>query len=373
MNKAHQNAPTIADVAVALGMHKSTVSKALSGKGTISAATQARVARVARELGYMPNPLAQRLAQGESRALVCIVNGNLDVGMGTAKILQVQKELAARGLEVPIYTLTGPTVSGPARGAGEAHAVQIRQLVRQRPRAIVCATSALPSAVFPELETYQRTGGILVCFDMAVPLTCDQVVFDREDNAYQAARWLLECGHRRLGIAMSKLPSGYPEAESMPQTYRFRGFRRALEEFGAPLCQEWLFENVPYEAGGEAMAQRFLGLSKRPTALCIVNDYVALAFMVSVMRAGLRVPEDISLVSHDNQDVTRFCPVPLTSVSQPVERIVQSVIELLIKRIDGYDGPPRTITVRGDLVLRESVTSPSECRQSPASSARRSS
>ncbi|MES2465215.1 MAG: LacI family DNA-binding transcriptional regulator, partial [Armatimonadota bacterium] len=74
---------TIRDLAGALGMPKSTVSTALSGKGTLSTATRQKVLTAAAELGYRPNALAQRLAQGQSHAVVCLVSGPLDIGLGT--------------------------------------------------------------------------------------------------------------------------------------------------------------------------------------------------------------------------------------------------------------------------------------------------
>src|SRR5207249_8901180 len=100
--------PTIHDVAGALGMHKSTVSLALSGKGNVSAATRQKVFAAARELGYEPNPLAQRLAHGHRNTTVCLFSAALDVGLATEKILLIQKALCARGLEVPIHTCFEP-------------------------------------------------------------------------------------------------------------------------------------------------------------------------------------------------------------------------------------------------------------------------
>src|SRR5688572_4984338 len=95
---------TIHDVAAALGMHKSTVSLALSGKGNVSKATRARVVAAANEMGYQPNPLAQRLARGYRNDLVCLFTGALDVGLATQKILSIQQQLNSRALEAPIYT-----------------------------------------------------------------------------------------------------------------------------------------------------------------------------------------------------------------------------------------------------------------------------
>ena len=335
-------------------MHKSTVSLALSGKGNLSAATRARVRTVARELGYEPNPLAQRLAHGHSDRLVGIFSGTLDIGLATEKILLIQKELNERSLEAPIYTF-----SAPAGDGGEAQAAQVKQLCRQRPRAIVCAAQMVNPVVIRELDAYQRAGGIIVSYDIPIPLECDQVIFDREDNAYQAARHLLEQGHRRIGVGMSNTAEWFSEDANVPQTFRLKGFRRALGEFGVSAREEWFFHNPTYEKGGAEMARHFLRLSERPTGLCIVNDYVALAFMVEVMRAGIRVPDEVSIVSHDDQPIAVYCPVPLTAVSQPVEAIARAVVTLLIERLEGSDAPPRTVTIKGELAQRQSVAAPS--------------
>lgn len=351
MSSSNGKPPTIHDVAGALGMHKSTVSLAFSGKGNLSAATRQKILRVGRELGYEPNPLAQRLAHGHSNPAVCLFSGTLDVGLATEKILLIQRELSARSLEAPIYTC------GEAAGAGGlSQATQIAQICRQRPRAILCAAQMLSPVVLGELEAYQKRGGIVVAYDIPVPLACDQVVFDREDNAYQAARHLLERGHRKIGLAMSQTAPWSPNDPNVPQSFRLKGFRRALQEWGAPFRPDWFFENATYEKGGAQMAQRFLALAERPSGLCIVNDYVALAFMVEVMRAGVRVPRDVSIVSHDDQPIASYCPVPLTAVSQPVEAITRAVVEMLVERLEGdAASAPRTRILKGELVRRDSV------------------
>ena len=353
MDQALQKSPTLQDLAESLGMHKSTVSLALSGKGNVSQATRTRVLTAARELGYQPNPLAQHLARGYRSDLVCLFTGALDVGLTTQKLLAIQGALSARELDVPLY------ISASRDDTHESSQVQqVRQLRRQRPRAIVCGAHSLEAAVFRELDGYQREGGTVVSYDLPVPLECDQVLFDREDNAYRAARYLLERGHRNLGFAISNVQGPVSGTFSDPVQARLQGFRRALSEYGLSMRDDWFFPNSTYERGGAEMAHLFLHLRERPTAVCIVNDYVALAFMVEVMRAGLRVPEDVSIVSHDNQPVANYCPVPLTSVEHPAERIVETVVRLLEERITGRipaDTPPRRVNLTGELVERSSV------------------
>lgn len=354
----NNRAPTIHDLAVAVGVHKSTVSLALSGKGTISAATRQKVLTTARTLGYRPNPLAQRLASSISSGLVCILSNPLDCGLGTQKLVTIEDELGARSLEVPLHTFAGPARHGPESNE-ESPSAKMRQICQMRPRAVVCAGPVIHPADLAELEAYQEYGGIVVSYDVPAPLNCDQIIFDREDNAYQAARHLLLQGHRSIGIAMSTPPAWSPEARSLPSTSRLKGFRRALDEFGAPQRDEWVFfHDGTYEDGGQELARRFLAMRERPTGLCIVNDYSAMAFMVEALRAGVRVPQEVSVIAHDNQRITELCPVPMTSVSHPAEAIARTVVRMLLERIDGFDGPPRTEIIRGELVTRRSVAAP---------------
>lgn len=342
---------TIQDVADEMGMHKSTISLALSGRGNIAEKTRQLVIAKAREMGYSPNPLAQRLAFGANNNVVYIFSGVLDVGLATEKILLLQRHLNRLKLEVPIYTSGDANVFD-----GAAQADELRQLCLQRPKAIICAAQLIDKAVLGELENYQKNGGIVLTYDIALPIQCDQVVFDREDNSYQAARYLLEQGHRDLGLSIS-LPPHWEHKYNVPQDLRLRGFKRALEEFKAPFRPEWIFENPTYEAGGAILAEKFLSLKKRPSALCIVNDYVALAFMTQIMRAGLRVPDDVSIIGHDNQPIADYCPVPLTCVSQPVEQTIEAIVKLLEARLEGITKTPQTITINGEIVPRQSVKS----------------
>jgi len=146
-----------------------------------------------------------------------------------------------------------------------------------------------------------------------------------------------------------------------PQEHRLKGFCRALSEYGVSFREEWLFQNAAYESGGAQMAARYLSLVDRPSGLTIVNDYVALAFMVEVMRAGVRIPSELSVVGHDDQLIASYCPVPLTSMTQPVQNIAQAVIHLLMERIEGTiddTTPPRTIDIVGKMIERNSVTVP---------------
>lgn len=345
---------TIQDIAAALGIHKATVSKALAGKGQISPTLREKVLSFARDQGYEPNDAAQRLASRDKSQTICLCSGSLSSGVSMDKISLIQGALTKLGYEVPFYA--------PAKFSGDSPDAQIsllRQLRQQRPQAIVCSVHSFHVAALAELERYQDEGGIVVTLDLPIPLACDQVVFDRAGNAYAAAHYLLKQGHRYLGLVVSSLVGARASNLNAPQNLREAGFLKALSDWKEEVPEPWIFENPNFEHAGVELTQHFLGLEKRPTAMCIVSDYVALAFMGELQRAGVSVPDDVSIIGQEDQIIAPYFPVPLTSISHPVPEIVDAVINLLVARLEGDTSPPKTTVIHGHLVERQSVASPS--------------
>ncbi len=337
---------TMQDVADEVGISKMAVSHVLNGRNKVSSKTREAVLEAVSRLGFEPNVHAQRLAQGGVSDTVGLIALWFDFGVAAQKIHLIQNALNEQGFDVPLY--------GVGLRDRYDESVQVAAIAKaraQQPRALVCATSGLRPRALDELQRYQDQGGILVCYDYATEMSCDHVLFDREDNTYQAARHLLELGHRDLGIAFHGVSKNSQE--------RLSGFHRAVREFGAQTRPTWIFEgqnNSNYAEGGLQIAARYLGLAKRPSALCIVNDYAALSFLAAVQRAGVECPANISVVGHDDHTLSRYYPVPLTTVSHPAETIASHVTQFLLSRINGeYSGPPRQVTVKGELLIRQST------------------
>lgn len=347
---ADRKAITITDVAAAAGVTTATVSFAFSGKRFVAPETRNLVLNAARELGYTPNPHAVRLANGRIDDLIALFTLTLDQGVGTEKLLIIQRALHEAGWRAPIHGYDYHAANAPRE-----QAALVRDLRIQRPRAIVCATAGVHPDALEELRRFGSEGGIIACVSYGTPTMTegDEVIFDDEDNTYQSARHLLELGHRRLGFYKVG-----PERHYGP---RYHGFRHALEEFGAPYREEWHFwggDIAKQEESGVRMARQWASLppGNRPTSLCIVNDQTAQGFVVEVFRQGMSVPQDVSVVGHDDQPPATFGRVRLTTVTHPVRELAESVLALLLERLDGkYDGPPRQVVHRGKLVVRDST------------------
>jgi LacI family transcriptional regulator len=265
----------------------------------------------------------------------------------TRKLQLLQRNLHDRGYNAPIHAF------GTDVGSKDVNqAALLRNLRSLRPRAIVLSTMKLNDEAVDEVRQYIKKGGHVVAYDVPVDLECDKVLFDRNQNTYTAARHLLDLGHREIGFYVGS----WPVAGNNP---RLAGLKTALSEFNAPLLEEWLdfannIEWHPDEDLGVQLAKFYLSLKKRPTAMCIVNDMMAAAFINTVRAHGLQVPEDVSVIGHD--DFPFIKTFGLTTVSHPVRTIANEVVQLLMNRLeDGYAGSPITQTDHGDLCHRNST------------------
>ncbi len=341
---------TILDVAQKAGTSKATASRALSGNGSTSKKTREKVWQAARELGFVHNVAAQRLASGERHGEVALFALHLDLGIVTNKLQLLQRKLYDLGYFAPIYAFSTQVGS---RVIDQAELLS--NICRLCPRALVLNCGQLNDEAQDEVRRYIDKGGCVIAYDGPNDFDCDKVFFDRYQNTYAATRHLLDQGHSDIGFYVG----GWPVARN---NSRLEGFKAALKEFDAPFSEEWLTfaDNLHTYTGdhiGTDLGRFYLQLKNRPTAMCIVNDFTASAFINTVREAGLRVPEDVSVVSHDNLPFANSCaPIPLTTMSHPVQQITDAAVELLVDRLENdYSGPPRTRTVHGELIIRKST------------------
>jgi LacI family transcriptional regulator len=335
---------TVHELAKKLGVSPTTVSAALTGNGRISEKTRQRVLAVANEANFSPNPHARRLRWQGGNDTVCLLSLGLASGVVIEKIVLLQRALIQQGFNAPIHSLGWATE--------EKNLVDDVRLMRetclQKPRAIILNSYAFTPRALAVLEQYQTEGGIVVCYDQAAS-QFDNVIFDRRHNTYLATSHLLELGHRSILFTV------YPGALGRDQ--RYLGYRQALREHHIPPRTEWLFPSSLYqEERGHELAIAFQKMQKKTTAACIINDYAAGAFISEMLQQGYSIPQDISVIGHDNASFAPYAAVPLTTVTHPTEEIVDAVLQLLDNRLsNSAASAPRKKIIRGELVIRQST------------------
>ncbi|NUP98840.1 MAG: LacI family DNA-binding transcriptional regulator, partial [Armatimonadetes bacterium] len=299
-------ATTLKDVAKEAGVALSTASRVLQGDPhpMISEGTRERVLAVARRLDYRRNVHARNLRLGRSEALGLLVY-DLDRGLSLSRLRAAERVMAAKGYR---------SVLCDAAGRLEVEADGIKEMVGGLVDGVM-VLSASGEGIVESLALLVERGVPLVTFEPFEALPADCVAIDLESGGYQAARHLLELGHRRIGAVLGTAGRATRE--------RLEGYRRAMREFDCEL-DEALLEPVVEGTGatvydrGYVATQRLLARRPLPTALLCNNDEVAIAAIKAMSERGLRVPEDLAVVGFDDIPVATYLSVPLTTLAQPV-------------------------------------------------------
>lgn len=175
---------------------------------------------------------------------------------------------------------------------------------------------------------------------------CDKVCFDNELGAFLAVSYLIESGHQKIGcIANSRYSNNGKQ--------RLLGYKKALLEHHLPINEDYIVEGNYRFNGGYEAAKKLVNCDV--TAVFSCNDMMALGYMKYIYEQGLRIPEDYSLVSYDNQLYHFNLGVALSAIEQNVEELGLKACDLLIKRIQNPEGEKANIMLKPKLVLKESV------------------
>lgn len=168
-------------------------------------------------------------------------------------------------------------------------------------------------------------------------------------GVYLGTQYLLKNGHRKIGFA-----GGNPR--SILNSRRFSGYKRALEEYSVALDETQCYSNSFTLEGGYQAGEYFVGLKNRPSAVVCANDMIAIGMMQYFDKAGVKVPEDISVVGMDNITMSEIVKPALTTVTNDSGEFARKAAELLFDRIlRGYQGEVRESFCGRTLVERESV------------------
>jgi LacI family transcriptional regulator len=304
----------MADVARTAGVSVATVSKVVNGRWGVSQATVDRVQQVIDQLGYEASLGAQSLRSHRTNVLGILVSEFEP--FSTELLKGASRAVADTGYELLAY-------SGGARGADVGW--ERRSLSRLSGTLIDGAIIVTPTVV----ET--KPGIHVVAVDPHTgPSGLPTVDSDNFAGAVLATNYLLGLGHRRIGFL-----GGRQDLESA--RLREAGFRRAMADAGAAV-DEALVQVGGYRPETAAgPARELLTHRQRPSAVFAANDLSAIATMDMARELGLAVPDDLSVIGFDNVPESALASPPLTTISQPLQRMGAEALRLLVDLIEGVE------------------------------------
>ncbi|NYF80768.1 LacI family DNA-binding transcriptional regulator [Granulicella arctica] len=315
-----------------------TVSNVLSGLSTVREPLRQRVLEAVQALDYQPNQLARGLRRDKTNI----------IGMIISDISNPFFPAVVKGAEDTAFKNGYRLFLCNSDNDFAKEETYLHELQTYLPSGLIIMTSNINGS--PALaDAYRKAGSAVVYVDRLPPLwTGDTVTSMNEQGAYDATKYLIDLGHRRLGmITGSSTRTNSDE--------RVQGFRRALREAKITISPEYVQEGYFEKQSGYANATTLLKLLPRPTAIFAANDLMAFGALTAIRDMGLRCPEDVSVIGFDNLDLAEIVTPALTSVDQSGYQLGAVAAQLIADRIRGDKEPKHTHVLPTALKLRASV------------------
>jgi LacI family transcriptional regulator len=330
---------TIKDVARRAGLSLSTVSRALNKSGYVSHDTQRRVDEAVAELGYQPNGMARSL-KGKPSRLIGLIMPDVSSSYDNTIIQLVCDTLHAHNYEL-ILCLSN---EDPAIDLGYLKMLQEKRVagliyISPMGGSNSALVRELASQGMPIIELNRRREEDLL----------DAVLADNVQGAYQITQYLLELGHRRIGLVLG-------EVALTTSKNRLAGYRRALEDHNLPIDPKLICIGSFSRQHGEKGTRELLQLAERPTAILAGSNRILMGTLSVLGQAGLRIPDDISVATFNDTEWLSFLNPPITVVDVAIDEMAQLAVNLLLRRIvsPGKPARPTTYLLSTSLIKRGS-------------------
>src|SRR3989440_1993021 len=327
------------DIAREANVSRVTVSLVLAGKDQTSEETRKRVLEVANRLKYRPNLLVQGMQSGRTGAIGMIMPPSMHFHAQIAR--GIHDELVKSDF-VPIQLWANPSPEGKA-----TELAQIHRLVDRRVDGVIIfpADASVPDVHYREI--WERNIP-LVTVDRETTTHADHVGTDEELGGRLAAEHLLELGHRRVAHLT------YP-ARPGNILRRREAFVKAIKKGGGE-CKIYEGEQKDFSR----LAREVLAEKPQPTAVFAATDLIAMKLYVAAAEAGLKIPDDVSIVGYADFPFSEDLVPPLTTVRQDPYQIGSIAARILLDRVldRATDPAPQKVRLRPEAIIRKSTAPP---------------
>jgi len=336
------------------GVSLGTVSHVLNNTAVVREATRQRVLEAVQLAGYQPSQLARGLRRDKTNM----------IGMIIPDITNPFFPAVVRGAEDVAFSNGYRLILCNTDNDHSKEIIHLNELRTYLPAGLIVIPSNF-SDLTTQAESYRRAGSGVVCIDrLPKNWSGDSVTSNNEAGAYNATRHLIQLGHTKLATITGPLHL----TNSMD---RLGGFKRAVKEAKLHLSPEYVQETSFDKQGGHAKTLILLRLIPRPTAIFAGNDMIALGALLAVREAGLRCPEEISIMGFDDLELADTTNPSLSSVSQPGYQLGSTAARILLDRREGDVSPAKHIVLETLLHLRNSVAPPPNATEDGSSAKRR--
>lgn len=324
----------MSDVARAVGVSTSTVSRVLNNHPSISQKTRRKVEKAIKDLHYIPDENARTLLRRKSKTIGFIVP-DISNQYYSELFLGVHEVMTDAGYSIFLATTGYKKINGNAT---------LRELSGRGVDGLI-----LTSFHHVNNETIRLIGNTnVVAIQTNIP-NANLVETTDDQGEADLIEHLVSLGHTKIAFVSHDL--------SIPRK-RYRGFLSALQKHGIALNEEYLVEGFMHNTLGYEATKHLMKLPNPPTAIAFINDYTACGAYIAVREMSLRIPDDVSVVGFDNLQVTQLLDPPMTTVHQPIRDMGRSAAQMLLNDMRNSKSVKKTILLETKLVIRGSTASP---------------
>jgi LacI family transcriptional regulator len=311
---------TIKDIAKALGLSTSTVSRALRDTHEISAATKKIVLAYAKEINYHPNPIALSLKERRSKS----------IGVVVSEVANSYFSQAINGIESIAYDRGYHVIISQTHESYDREVINVQHLASRSVDGLLVSLSSETTDI-SHLTSLHDRGLPIVFFDrVADEINTHKVIANNEKGAYQATTHLINKGYKKI----AHLTSSDHLSISIE---RLSGYEAALKDNGLALnptyIKHCLHGGMMYSETEKAIKE-LMALKEKPDAIFVAGDRLSMGCLSVLQNLKISVPQDIAIVGFSNSDVLDLFNPPLTSVRQPAFEMGQLATEMLLQLIE---------------------------------------
>lgn len=313
-------AVTIKDIAKALGISTSTVSRALRDSYEISPETKQMVLECAERLNYRPNPIALSLKERRSRS----------IGVVVCEIANSFFSQVINGIESIAYDRGYNVIISQSRESYEREIVDLQYLASRSVDGLLISLSTETNDL-SHLKSLHTKGFPIVFFDRITDeINTHKVIVDSFKGAYDATDHLIKNGCKRIAaVTNSEFLSITAE--------RLGGYKEALLANGIKINENYIqhcfYGGMIFSEIEDAVNKLFMQKQK-PDAIFATSDKLTMGCLKTLKRRGMKIPDDIAVVGFSNSDIAELIDPPLTVVIQPAFEMGQAATELLLQLIE---------------------------------------
>jgi LacI family transcriptional regulator len=329
----------IAEIARRANVSTATVSRTLNQSGPVKATTARKVWRAVTALNYYPNSHARTLVSGRSRLIGLIVSDITNPFF--PELIRTFEDLAAQKQHDLLLTSTDYDTSRMT--------TCLRRMLERKVDGVAMMTSEMDMNLIKELS--KRSVPIVFMDVGQIGPRMSHVSIDYGNGIRQAVEHVVELGHKSIGFISGPL-------DLHSARTRQQAFVDGMRHHAIPLDRRLVREGTHTADGGEKAMKELLKLSKLPTAVVCSNDWTAIGALHAIHAAGLRVPDDVSLVGFDDIPLTSYTTPTLTTIRMSARDVGATAFQALFSLIgeEHLEGDVYQVPTR--LVVRESTAKP---------------